>query len=268
LVAQDKGLSREDILRALLEPFKRLDYVHAFWEGGATCFGRVDEWSDLDLYVLVDDDRVDETFSAVESTLASLSKIRDRFMVGETPWKGIYQAFYRLEDTSEYLLIDLAILTMSAPDKFMETDIHGPPIFYINKSDSIGPVELDRKALAIRVQKRLARLSTRRDIFLNFVQKEINRGNFIEAVDLYKGVVLDSLTEALRIRYNPIHHDFKTRYIHYELPEDVVEKLQRLYFVKDEDDLQEKFNEASEWLRETIREIEEEGVDSLIEKRA
>ena len=102
---------------------------------------------------------------------------------------------------------------MSAPDKFMETDIHGPPIFYINKSDRIGPVELDRKALANRVQKRLARLGTRRDIFLNFVQKEINRGNFIEAVDLYKGVVLDSLTEALRIRHNPVHHDFKTRYI-------------------------------------------------------
>ena len=87
-MAQDKGLSREDILRALVEPFKRLDYVHAFWEGGATGFGRVDAWSDMDLCVLVD-----ETFAVVESALASLSKIRDRFMVGETPWKGIYQAF-------------------------------------------------------------------------------------------------------------------------------------------------------------------------------
>ena len=44
-------LTRAEILvtlRAALEP---LPYTHALWEGGAAAFGRVDDWSDIDLQV-------------------------------------------------------------------------------------------------------------------------------------------------------------------------------------------------------------------------
>jgi len=61
-------LTRKQIIEALAEALKPLDYVHAFYEGGAAAFNRIDEWSDLDLYLVVDEEKVNETFVAVEKT--------------------------------------------------------------------------------------------------------------------------------------------------------------------------------------------------------
>ena len=89
-------------------------------------------------------------------------------------------------------------------------------------------------------------------MFNNFVQKELNRGNYLEAIELYHAFTLASLVEVLRIKYNPLHHDFKMRYVHYELPKGIVQKLTNLSFSKDEKDLQEKYDEASRWFQEII----------------
>lgn len=96
-------------------------------------------------------------------------------------------------------------------------------------------------------------------MFNCFVQKEIDRGNRIEALDLYHNLTLRLLVEALRIKHNPIHHEFRTRYIHRELPPQTIKRLARLYFVKDEKDLKGKYDEGSSWFQETISGICDEG---------
>ena len=59
--------SRDSIARLLTEALRPLPYVHAFWEAGAAALNRVDEWSDIDLYIVVDDaEAVSETFLVVE----------------------------------------------------------------------------------------------------------------------------------------------------------------------------------------------------------
>jgi hypothetical protein len=97
------------------------------------------------------------------------------------------------------------------------------------------------------MQKRLLRLKARFDIFNCFVQKEINRKNYLEALDLYYNVTLSSLVEILRMMHNPFHYDFKMRYVHYELPPDVIKRLEWLYSVRGLEDLQGKYEEASTW---------------------
>jgi len=94
-------------------------------------------------------------------------------------------------------------------------------------------------------------------MFAPFVVKEIERGNGVEATDLYRVVVLDSLLEALRIRHNPIHFDFRTRYVHRELPPAVVAGFERLAFVRDLDDLRGKHREALAWFHETVALIDD-----------
>ena len=84
-------------------------------------------------------------------------------------------------------------------------------------------------------------------MFNIFVQNEMNRGNYLEALVLYHSLTLGSVVDALRIRYSPFHHDFKTRYIQYELPNHIMERIERLYFVKDGKDLRKKYREATEW---------------------
>jgi hypothetical protein len=143
------------------------------------------------------------------------------------------RAYRKWSILTEYLIADLAILKISCPDKFLEPEIHGNAVFHFNKSDKVKPPKFDREAFAKKVQARLGRLQARFDMFNNFVQKEIKRGNSLEALDLYRGLTLTTLVEALRIKHNLLHHDFKMRYIHYELPHETIKKLGRLYFVKD-----------------------------------
>jgi tetratricopeptide (TPR) repeat protein len=249
-------IKRETVIQTLVNALRPLSYVYAFYEGGAAAFGRVDEWSDIDLYLIVEDTKVDEAFLTVEEVLKSISFIKQKYEVTQLPWPGVAQAFYRLESTSEYLIIDLAILNLNSPEKFLQSEIHGNVVFYFSKLDKISIPSFDRDAFAEKISERLKRLQSRFDMFNNFVQKEINRGNFLEALDLYYTLVLTSLVEVLRIKHNPMHYDFRMRYVHYELPDEVVAELERLYFVKNAEELQAKYLEAAEWFRKAMLEVD------------
>jgi hypothetical protein len=261
-----KKLTRDRIIEALVEALRPLDYAHALWEGGAIAFNRIDEWSDIDLYLLVDDDKVDTAFLAVEEALKSLSPIKQKYDLPQTMWPGVSQAFYRLEKASEYLLIDLAVLKLSCTERFLEPEIHGPAVFYFDKKDKAELPRLDKDAFVKKMRVRLDRLEARFDMFNNFVQKEINRGEAVEALDMYYAITLASLVEVLRMKHNPIHYDFKTRYIYHELPPRINGKLQELYFVKDKKDLPEKYHKASKWFRDLISNFDKDEVEKLIRK--
>jgi hypothetical protein len=257
-------LTRKIIIQTLVNVLEPLNYIHAFWEGGAAAFNRIDEWSDIDVYLIVDDKKAAEAFVAVEKALKSLSPIKQKYEVSHPPQSGIFQAFYRLKDANEYLIIDLAVLTVSSPDKFLEPNVHGKVVFYFNKTDEVKPPLLDKEMLVKKCCERLKRSRARFDMFNNFVQKEINRGNHLEAIDFYYKLILGSLVEALRIKHNAVHHDFKMHYIHYELPSEITEKLKRLYFVTDEEDLQRKYHMASKWFHDVILEIDRNNIEKLV----
>ncbi|MDH5783044.1 MAG: hypothetical protein OEZ35_05205 [Candidatus Bathyarchaeota archaeon] len=263
-MTKQKRLTRDIIIQTLVNALEPLDYVHAFWEGGAAAFKRIDEWSDIDLYLVVNDKKVDKTFLAVEKALKSLSPIKQKYEIQHPQRSGLFQAFYKLEDASEYIVIDLAVLTLTSPDKFLEPEIHGDVVFYFNKSNDIKPPALDKDALVKKLKGRVERLRAWFNMFNNFVQKEINRGNYLEAIDLYNALTLATLVEALRIKYNPVHYDFKMRYIHYELPSETIRKLKHLYFVKDEKDLQEKYRKAIKWIQEIMSEIDQQEIERLV----
>ncbi len=81
-MAKKTPLTRDSIIRTLTAELQPLPSVHAFWEAGAAAFNRIDEWSDIDLYIVVDDAAaVSETFLIVEKTLTALSPIRLRHEV-------------------------------------------------------------------------------------------------------------------------------------------------------------------------------------------
>lgn len=247
-----KKLTRKTIIRTLVNSLEPIDYIRAFWEGGAAAFNHVDQWSDIDLYLIVQDDKIEDTVHEVEQALESLSPIEYKYETQQRIWPEIFQVFYKIENTSPYLLVDLAVIKMSSPEKFLEPEIHGNAVFHFNKLDKIEITYAEDNYKTEKLRQRIGRLKARFDIFNIFVQKEINRGNALEALDLYYNITLAILTEILRIKYSPLHHDFKTRYIYSELPESVTYKLENLFFVRDMDDLQRKYFEATKWYNEII----------------
>ena len=115
----NSGLKREEIIKALKERLEPLDFVLAMWEGGAAAFGRVDEWSDIDLQVAAQDDRVAEVLPIVEEVLLSLSPIDIKYEIPQPTWHGHAQTFYRLGNASRYLLIDFVVIKQSSPIRWI-----------------------------------------------------------------------------------------------------------------------------------------------------
>jgi predicted nucleotidyltransferase len=247
-------LTRLRIIQTLVEALKPLDFVHALYEGGSAAFNRVDEWSDIDLYAVVDDGKMKDTFSEIEKALESLSPIAQKLEIPQLPWPGVSQVFYKLKVTSQYLLIDFAVLENSSPEKFLEPQIHGNAVFYFSKRGKIHIPSFDMVEFRRKMLERRLKLKTRFELFNIFVQKEINRSNNIQAIELYRSLTLAALVEALRMKYGPLHYDFKTSYVYHELPAETVSSLEKLYFVKDPDDLKRKYRKATKWFEEAISE--------------
>jgi hypothetical protein len=246
-----RTVGRDDIIQALKAALEPLPFVNAMWEGGAISFGRLDRYSDIDLQIDVKDDAVKRTAAVVEKALERLSPIEKRYGVLNAS-HGHWQCFYKLEGTTDFQLIDLCIMKHGSKDKFLEPEVHGPAVFYFNKGNSVRPRPLDKKAYAKALRARLGRIKARFEMFNCFVEKELDRGNSLEAFGYYYSLVPDSLVEVLRMRYYPFHHDFKTRYLHYELPPRVVKKLKGFFYIKDEKDLRRKHRAAVRWFRELV----------------
>jgi len=226
------------------------------WEGGAISFDRIDELSDIDLYVDVEDSRVADVFPVVEGVLERLSGIKLKYNVPLPPSHPYSQAFYRLEGASEYLLVDIAVMKHSAEDKFLEPEIHGKALFHFNKNNAVEVPHVDGEKFVANLRGRLEKMQTRFDMFQCFVPKEMKRGNYVEALDVYSHLVMELLLEALRMKHKPLHYNFRTHHILHDLPRDVVERLRALYFVSDETDLARKLGLAEEWFRQTVDEID------------
>jgi len=251
-----RPLTRKDVIACLVRTLDPLEYVHALWEAGAPSYDRVDQWSDIDLYIVVEDDRIDEALKSVERSLSNLSKIDLKFRLPEPTWHGHSQAFYRLKETSPYLYIDLVAMKRSSKDKFLQFQIHGVPVVYFDKTGVVRDDTMDLESFLDGIEKRLETLKTLFAMFQIDILKELNRGNDLEAHTYYMNNTHRPLVEALRIKYNPFHHNFRTHYIHYELPAEVVKRLHRLTFIADSDELRERRVEAEEWFWDTVHSID------------
>lgn len=245
-------MPREAILTTLVSTFEPLEYIYAMWEGGARSFGRLDEWSDIDLQFDVADERVEDTLLLLEKTLEKISPIALKYRVPEPTYHGHAQVFLRLQNASPFLLIDACIMQHNSPrDKFLDPGIHGPAVFHFDKKGLAAQmVEADPAARRVQLLQRLDTLRVMFSMFQVFVEKEIQRGNALEALAYYQSVTLRPLVEVLRIRYQPARSGFYTRYAYYDLPLEIAARIERLSFVSGLVDICAKQEEAIRWFEE------------------
>ncbi len=253
-------ITREELINALRSRLEPMDVVNAMWEGGAASFGRVDDWSDLDLQVDVADGRITEVVAAIEEALQQLGVIDLRYELPQPTWHGHWQAFYHLKNSSPYHIIDLVVMENSNPNKFLQPEIHGTPVVAFDKKNIIHFNPFDQVSFRSLLRQRVEAI---RGIFAMskpFLLKEIHRGNDIEALAYYHSMALRPLIEALHIRYNPTQYNFYTRYIYYQFPHDVIFQLEKLFFIGCPEELPAKRLMAEQLLEETLAEIDLEAL--------
>jgi hypothetical protein len=254
---QASVIGRDEILRVLDRALSPRPEVQAMWEGGAAALGRVDGYSDLDLQVAVDDSQVEAIWPVIESALSALSPIEIKYELPRPTWHGHAQAFYRLRDTSPYLLLDLVVMKASAEEKFLTPEIHGRVVVHFDKSGVVKPTPLDRQLLAGRLRARQATLVATFELFRVLTWKEIHRGHDLEALAYYQSFTLRPLVELLRIRHVPERHGFFLRYVDHDLPPEVVARLRPLAFVADLAALRTAQETAEHFFAETARALAE-----------
>lgn len=93
-------------------------------------------------------------------------------------------------------------------------------------------------------------------LFQTLTLKELHRGNHIEAVAFYHTFTLRPLVEILRILHCPARYDFHTRYVYYDLPGEVVQRLEPLFYPASADDLRAKRERAEQWFNSLIAQID------------
>lgn len=244
-------IQRETIINKISATLRPLNFAYAMWEGGAAAYNRVDEWSDINLSVVVNDDYVEEIFNAVDSTLKTLSTIEYKYFLPQPTWHGHAQAFYQLANSSQYLIINFLVIKHSSSNKFLEAEIHGNVVVYFDKI-FLTPHNIDTKSFFKRIQQRIKDIESRLPLIEVLINKELNRKNYIEAYDNYYRSLLDFLVEILRIRYSPYHYNFKVKNIAYDLPDGIMKSLKKLFFVKDEKQLEVSYIEALNWLKNEL----------------
>jgi len=231
---------REKIKQRLVHEFMKQPEILGFYEGGSAAFNRNDEWSDLDLQVVVKDDFVEQTVKILEQTLEKIAPIEDRYILPAPTWHGHWQGFYKLVGVSPYLLIDFLIMKESSPSYFTEVELHGNPVIFYDKTGRLGKEHINSEELSRTIPKRIKRAENISKMMHLLVDKEIKRNRIMDAFELYYNLLFRTLVELLRIKYDRARWSFGPRYLSHDLPEQEYNRLKDLSYVKNVDDLQNK----------------------------
>ena len=251
------ALQRSQLIATLRQMAERHDQVCAAWEGGSAAFSYLDELSDVDAVLVVDDDAVAVVFDAIEAALNALSPIALRYDVPGTA--GYTQRFYRLRDASEFLVADVVLFRRSDPLLFREVELHGQGKTWFDRHGLLTEKHLDRAKDLALAQARVPALQAAFDMFQHLATKERLRGRAVEALSFYQTYTVRPLVEALRILHCPHFRGFGLRYLDRDLPADVVVRIRDLVFVSDLADLERKHAQAQAWFAQTIASLARAG---------
>lgn len=243
------NISREDIIKALHAAFESLDFIEAFWISGSASFGRMDEYSDIDLRVLTSSRQCDAVFERAEYALNGLDEVTGV----HNPLGSVYpNRFYKLKNASHLHLVDLVCVVPETLPVFMDINRMGDPIVLFDRLGIVKPCDTPQqlyKDFADKVE----------DIKIAFavssqavVERAINRGRFSEAMFFYNHRIIEPLVQVLRYKHCPSRQDFGLRYLQWDLPHEISMTIDELHNVSSFDDLKRNLMIAEKLFLETI----------------
>jgi hypothetical protein len=225
-------IARQAIIDAIHLAIADLPWAHAAWLGGSDATGRLDRFSDIDLVVAVDDDRIEEAFSVVRACLQTLSPIDLEWRVPSPTFHGHEQVFYRLRDADPHHMVDFVPMKLSAPPptRFLDRERHGVPVVLFDRVDFCATVPMDQPSIEQRRRTRLERIRVTFPLLQPLVTRAVARGQPADAAYWYMQLTLLPTVEILRMLHAPDRFDFGMRYLYDDLPPEVYAQVCALVF--------------------------------------
>ncbi|NNE43151.1 MAG: nucleotidyltransferase domain-containing protein [Gemmatimonadetes bacterium] len=247
---------RDQIVDALTAALRDVAWVRAAYLGGSDATGRTDEWSDVDVVALVEDDRTEESFRVVRDALTALSPIAHSYRMPEPTFHGGSQEFYRLRDADPCHIVDYVAMRLSQEDRLLEPERHGTPHVLFDRDGLLRPTPLDRAALNAKMRARLEEMRSVFYVFQSLSTKAVHRGHPGEAVVRLQQMTLKPLVDLLRIRYCPDRWDFGFRYLDRDLPDAVRRDFEALLLPRNLDQVEEHRARAEAMFTENLRALD------------
>lgn len=247
-------INREMIIQKLRQGLEPMDYVNAMWLEGADAIGKVDSYSDLDIYIDIADEYENQSIKDVENILSTIAELDYKYVMKHGHPK-LRQRIYHLKGTSEYLMIDFCWQLHSRNKE---------EYVYISNDDIEAALVIFDKANVIRYKdyseadytaSNSARIEECKYRYSQHdrVMKYVHRGMYLEAYAYYNRYVLQPLVELLRIIYTPAHVDYYLVHISQHIPQAEVSKLESFAKIASLEDIREKIPMAQSWFSELLR---------------
>lgn len=230
---------RRGVIEALIARLLPLPAVRACFEGGSAATGRIDDFSDIDLFIVAPLAAADAAFDAVEAGLSARTRITHVWRIEPPLYADTAQRFYFLADAPRFFAVDCLVVTESGVSQFLERERHGEPLVYFDRGLKIRARPLDSTALKERRAQRWRQLQGSVPVYAMLLDKELARGRPLEALGIYQ-VLLRALLEVLGVEHRPDRFDFGWRYVETQLPEHARALLAHYAFVGDERALRER----------------------------
>lgn len=252
-----ESINRDTIIQSLKNRFESIDQVYAFWLEGADSLNAVDQFSDLDIWVDVEDDYEDMVFQMAEDEFAKLGRLDFNFRLKHSHPK-IRQNYYHIEGTSEYLIIDFCIQCHSRDReevRYVEGDILEFPKIIFDKADVITIVKEDREIEPDKIKELINEIKGKY-MQHSRVIKYVHRNNYPEAFIYYLKYVADPLVELLRIKYTPKYYYLHMIHISNHMPKEEIDMIEGYYKISSLEDILRNTVRAKETCNRLIHEIQ------------
>jgi len=247
-------ITRNQIIEILEIEMKKHPHVYAFWLEGSDASGTVDEYSDMDIWVDVQDGYEGTTFEVAELALSQIAQIDFKHEV-DHPHPKIRRTFFHLTGTSEFLIIDMCIQSHSRKFWFTNKMKDEKAKVIFDKRNVIEFRDLDITKFQKDLKEKVEELKKTFLFFQAWVKKGINRNNYLESLSYYHQFVLNPLVELLRIKYQPTKFNFGLKHVNRDLPPEIVKQLEDLHKVNSTTEISAKSHHANTLFFKTLHSL-------------
>jgi hypothetical protein len=248
-------LDRDYIIEYIKQYASSKDYVYAMWLEGADGLNLVDEYSDLDFWFDVEDSKRDSFVEELVKKLSELGNIDSRM---NKITSEIYQSNIHLENTSEFLTLDLAAQNDSRDRDctcFTKGSITELPKVIFDRKNIISfkePYKIDKELLKTVFEENKNRI-----LQYSRVTKYIKRNQYLECFMEYDKQILKPIVTIARIVYTPEIYDYELCHISRHLPKDIIGKMEQLYRVSTFEDIEKNITLSLEMLDSFDKKLKE-----------
>ncbi|AUD65909.1 hypothetical protein BK011_09510 [Tenericutes bacterium MZ-XQ] len=247
--------NRKDLVKLIRPWVEHQSKIIAAWEGGSAATNRMDEYSDLDLSLVVSDDQVEHTFDLFEAFLKDHFTIIRKYRVPEPTWHGLSQCFFQISDVTDHLYLDIAVIKESLPDKLMEKDRHGIANVWFDRKHIYDGSPSSEKDMRIRGKKLYESVTQSDFLMILEINKGIARKQFIDVFPTYFTFISRHLGIMLNLKHRPERADFNLRYGRLDYSKEDVKLIEDSFKVSDIESLSIQFSKIQARYQELKTEL-------------